>query len=563
MSLQFSINNRYFGLGKNPSPVFCLAWYNIKTFLVNQGWTVSQSGYYNSQVGSNFGQMDLITNPGYLADPTDPGYVTGAGGMASDKVWFVLRSPDAKRELLFYRHVPIDTSSDTKPGSKTSYRTAGIMAIAYSAQSRFSTSVGVGYYEYNIKGAKLTGVTNGSALIDFSTATFTIIDSNSNEVTLPSSPVDITKNIGNIANITGGNIALKNNGSYKISAMSSTTLTVFNPLATIDTTGDLNINIKQPLSVSGSIAPMAADMIWLHKRDTADLNFYTNNLGDGDIINWSGAVETGDALSDYDIWNLHICAENSVAPYPFYFWFTNKRDTLGFFAMDAMLDGNSGDTDQVSFWFCPITGGIGGYPTTGMDVLNGTAPFGYPNQWSPHFIDLTAHSTAQPRLRGWLNKPSTFSSSTDSIPGRNDFISKVGQNKCRFLDLMVPVLSMHIYLDSSSGVGTEDFYTFAPRGNSTSLYSDALHPPQDQLFPVMYFKFASYQSYAENGDGSNFELLSVPNSYKGRSTLFKMNSVSRNQFDTLTISNPKDAIMCGSSAEIVIPWKTGFSINKP
>ena len=79
----------------------------------------------------------------------------------------------------------------------------------------------------------------------------------------------------------------------------------------------------------------------------------------------------------------------------------------------------------------------------------------------------------------------------------------------------------------------------------------------------MYFKFASYQSYAENGDGSNFELLSVPNSYKGRSTLFKMNSVSRNQFDTLTISNPKDAIMCGSSAEIVIPWKTGFSINKP
>jgi hypothetical protein len=116
-----------------------------------------------------------------------------------------------------------------------------------------------------------------------------------------------------------------------------------------------------------------------------------------------------------------------------------------------------------------------------------------------------------------------------------------------------------MFINTPYGVpGDEQFYSFVPKGNSTSLYAS-----EDQLFPVMYFKYNSYQSYQEYNSGSQvFEGLSLPNIYKGKSTLFKIDSVLRYQFDTLTIQSVKDAIVTGSSASFVIPW-AGTPINKP
>jgi len=511
--LQFSVNNQFIGLGRMPQPTFCQAWFTLKQFLVSVGWTVSQSGYSNTMYGSAFGTSDLIAYPGYVA-----------GGMASDNVWFVLRSPDGVRELLFYRHVPISTSNDGSSGSKISYRTAATMAIAYSASSKFSTSIGQGYIDNTYPSVQITSVNSGAG-----TAVLNI-------------PSIGAENIGNSVVITNGSPAAKNNGTYLITAVSSGNITIANPLASVDTTGDLNAEIKILTAVSGSNPPMANDMIWLHRDDLADSQtFYTNKLDPVlDIVNWSGAVSTGDALNDYDIWHLHICAEKDTAPYPFYFWFTNKRNTLGFFCMDAMLEANSSDTDPVTFWFCPITGGIGGY--SDYNFATYAQPTG--EQWSPHYIQ-TDDTLQRPRLRGWINKPSAFSS-------RNDYLTKIGTNACRFLPITVPMLSTFITLDGGGLNGNEYFYPFAPLGNSTSLYS-----AQDQLFPVMYFKYVALQTYQEYNNptiAQNGNLYSMPNVYKGRSTLMKMNSVLRNQFDTLTITTSRDSVICGSSREMVLPW---------
>ncbi len=525
MSLQFSVNNRYYGLGSilgGGVPTLCQMWFDLKSFLTTTaGWTVSQSGYSNDGYGSQFSaNSDLITEPGYVA-----------GGMASDAVWFILRSPDGIRELLFYRHLPIDRSSDTIAGSKISYRSAGQMSIAYSAKSKFSTNpdLGQGYAELTFPTASITAV-------DGLTGTATITIANNLKA------IDV----GNVAVITGGDVHAKNNGTYLITAVTPTSITILNPLASVDVTGNIVVTVREPLPVSGFNPPIANDLIWLHRTDLHDVNYYVNALGGTDINNWSGSTLTGDALNDYDIWNMHACAESGNAPYPFYFWITNKRDTIGFFSMDGLLDGNPNDPENVCFWFCPVTGGIGGSPTTGYNVLNGVAPTA--NQWSPHFMDITTQM--KPRLRAWISKPNTFAD-------RNAFTSAVRQNKCRFINVVIPMLTTFITEDSPNNLPAhENFYTFVPKGNSTSLYSS-----QDQLFPVMYFKYAALQTTPE-ATGSNSEQLAVPNMYKGRSVLYKMNSVIRNQFDTLTVTSTKDGIMSGSSSEIVLPW-AGVSINRP
>jgi len=524
--LRYSSNNRYIGLGRMPTPRFSQAWFDFKAFMtsaspVGPGWTVSQSGYSNSAFGSAFGAGDLLVNPDY-----------SAGGMASDVVWFVLRDPLGVRELLFYRHLPIDTSSNTGSGSKTSYRSASQMAIAYSAQSKFSTTLGQGYNLVTYPSTNITSVNSiaGTAVLNIAGVG--------------------PENVGNTVTIVGGSASAKNNGTYYITAVTSSTITIANALASIDTTGNISVDIRKLVPVTASNPPMAIDMVWLHRDDLFDSNkFYVNTLGPtDDVITWAGSTDTGDALNDYDIWNMHIGADDA-APYPFYFWFTGRKETLGFFAMDATLETNAGDPENVVFWFCPVTGGIGGYPTLNYDVINGASMTA--NQWSPHYIEYFTN-LQKPRLRAWINKPSMFSN-------RNDFINKMAQNTCRFLPVTVPMLTTLISDDQPSGLGAdENFYSFAPQGNSTSLYSS-----QDQLFPVLYFKYTAVQSKNEIDSGPiGSNGLALPNTYKGKSVLLKMNSVIRKQFDTITISTPKDGIICGSCAEFVLPWSS-VSINKP
>lgn len=120
MALVFSTNNRYVGLSGNPNPSFSSAWFLLKEFMkTSVGWTVVQSA-----------AQTLSTNSDIITDA-----YAGAGGMSSDTVWWVMRDPDGKKELLFYRPNAINPAD---------YATAANMAIAYSANDRFSTTLGLG-----------------------------------------------------------------------------------------------------------------------------------------------------------------------------------------------------------------------------------------------------------------------------------------------------------------------------------------------------------------------------------------------------------------------------------
>jgi hypothetical protein len=131
MALVFSTNNRYIGLDGFPSPNFSKAWFLLKEFMVNSaGWTIVQSGTYdtNTSSGPHSNSGDVIT------DATD-----GYGGLSSSVVWWVMRDPGGKREFLFYRPTAI-SNTEYAPG----YLTASYMSIAYSANDRFSTTLGLG-----------------------------------------------------------------------------------------------------------------------------------------------------------------------------------------------------------------------------------------------------------------------------------------------------------------------------------------------------------------------------------------------------------------------------------
>jgi hypothetical protein len=119
MALVFSTNNRYVGLSGNPAPNFSNAWFLLKEFMVNSaGWSIVQSAAQTLSTTS-----DIITDA-----------YSGPGGMSSPTVWWVMRDPGSKRELLFYRPNAINPAD---------YTTASYMAIAYSANDRFSTTLGL------------------------------------------------------------------------------------------------------------------------------------------------------------------------------------------------------------------------------------------------------------------------------------------------------------------------------------------------------------------------------------------------------------------------------------
>ena len=109
-NLVWSVNNRYLGTGssigldsslggggiiswnKASNPNMADVWYKFKTFMVDNGWTVTKSGVgwsdqdqlnYNGDMFSNIANSSKLFNMSLL--------------------YFVLQDPNSKRELLFYR----------------------------------------------------------------------------------------------------------------------------------------------------------------------------------------------------------------------------------------------------------------------------------------------------------------------------------------------------------------------------------------------------------------------------------------------------------------------------
>jgi hypothetical protein len=104
MSKTFSVNNRYLGLGGIDAPNFCDAWYKVKQTLVNANWTVSQSGCATldgNDINTTAG-AGVITN-----QSKDSGDILTLDKMKSSKVWWIVRDPAGKREILFFRPQPI------------------------------------------------------------------------------------------------------------------------------------------------------------------------------------------------------------------------------------------------------------------------------------------------------------------------------------------------------------------------------------------------------------------------------------------------------------------------
>jgi hypothetical protein len=94
---------------------FCNAIFDFKQFMLGLGWTVSKSGCS--------GTADRLSLSGDV--------INSAIYMNYSTVWFVLRSPDSSRELLFYRSPYFNTQS----------KSTGLY-IGYSQQASFSTTIG-------------------------------------------------------------------------------------------------------------------------------------------------------------------------------------------------------------------------------------------------------------------------------------------------------------------------------------------------------------------------------------------------------------------------------------
>lgn len=414
MSLVFSTNNRYYGIGNTTAPTFAKMWMDLKAFLSANSWVVTQSGFWHETSGNSSSTADIIT----AQDTTLDFGGAGNGGMACDFVWFVVKDPSSRRQLLFCRPNAIDSADAAS---------AGNMLIAYSARSGFSTTLGH----------------DGNA-------------------------------------------------------------------------------------VAGNNPPIAFDMIWLHRQDTADLDLSgvvalpTNPNAPG-CVTWAG--ETTQRAVDSTIWNMHACVETSSNPASFYFWITDGNTTLGFFCLDGLQDSGA-DTDPAVVWFVPHNGGISQHPANVNDT------------------GLT--------VRGWINKPATFSS-------RIDFVNKINQNQTRFLSIVVPKLSSYIYQTGNP----MPLFPMVPLGLQTTL-----HDAKDIGFPVSYFKYTPLYTLKDvpHVNSTTNPLLSMPNTYKGASIIMKLETVKRFQFDTLssgTVSpNVRDRIVTGSGVYFTLPW-SGQLFNKP
>ena len=160
----------------------------------------------------------------------------------------------------------------------------------------------------------------------------------------------------------------------------------------------------------------------------------------------------------------------------------------------------------------------------------GLASYGNVNEeWLPYFVEF------------YKSNPDGGYAVGDYPEGTYNFEPKIDSNYSRFLSLTVPMFNILMYRDTPGEYDNDkQFYSIAPQGLSTNLYDN-----KDELFPIMYFKFSATP-------GSN--LASMPNVYKGTSSLFKMESVNRYEFDTLTTDTTRDKIVCGTARTVVIPW---------
>jgi hypothetical protein len=154
MAFNFSVNNRYVGLGGFPYPKFADAWFKFKQFMTTArgsgggGWIVLQSG-----CGS------VLSTTGDIITGTD----NGPNGMANDSVWWVMTDPDETRQLLFSRMTPITSTPSTDP-----YQQAGHLSIKYSAKDGFKTATGAQTLPTAVDEITLCGEINWGQGLDYS-----------------------------------------------------------------------------------------------------------------------------------------------------------------------------------------------------------------------------------------------------------------------------------------------------------------------------------------------------------------------------------------------------------
>lgn len=95
MSYQFNVNNRVNGYGGNPVYFFYQTLMDLKTALVNAGWTITSSATFNSSLNINRLSLtgDILNN---VAD--------GDYSIANDISWFVAQDPAGIKQLLFLKN---------------------------------------------------------------------------------------------------------------------------------------------------------------------------------------------------------------------------------------------------------------------------------------------------------------------------------------------------------------------------------------------------------------------------------------------------------------------------
>ncbi len=174
-------------------------------------------------------------------------------------------------------------------------------------------------------------------------------------------------------------------------------------------------------AVSATNPPTAADMVWLHKKDThtgygykADVNgdYFPNNIRGGVSLLNPGFPDTFfdqddfdiyqptnymQNINSYDVWNYHM-AVNTVAPYEFYLMLTCRNQIFGLIAMDSVYNKNVDNADDVVL----------------LNICN-----------SPGMRFGASHHSKY--IKSWYGDNST-------IVSRPDFVSAMTSSSARFLE---------------------------------------------------------------------------------------------------------------------------------
>ncbi len=564
MAYYFSVNNKYSGSVYNPSVPSSRGtldgskmWFWFKSQMVSSSsWSVTSSGYCNG----------AITFP--TSSMTDKGYsnnsdvITDAVKMGSDFVWFVLTSTgqvDGKtKEFLFYRQYA------NRPTANSDGYNSGKMEVWYSASQGFSKTDGMfgAPVDHTNPPIAIDGVlvTN-----DFQNwppqypytgsnghpSASGVNDTQSSVLPVPttlSTPSDIYTALNTLSTQYTAHKALYANDSpiHKYKDVSGTTITSQHNLASLpiatdytsakavydDIVANYNLHVQASYHQLNSSSVVdnfsAAQHTGFTVTDDASLKTATIDLvtkfnahlttnfvhgfGRGSYLlptepgYYSVQIQfTRHANTGFTFYS-HCCIGGSAEKYNFYLIVSNSTSTYGsssFLAMDYVEDANASDNDKHVVWCV-------------TDNNSHTAG----QSGEPYYISTRTDNSSC--IKAWYNKPATFTSRSEMVN------SALINNDCGFLSASVAKIS-------ACGIDV------SPRGIGSNLYDN-----KDELFPVMYFR----KSGGVTGGA-------LPSSYKGKSTLFKINSVARNQYELLNVDNTRDHVVVGYPGWLVVPWKQG------